>query len=159
MWVGLSNLRLIGLTAAALVLALLLTGQEGPPQSIALAGIDVEELACVNIKLLVPDGAPNVTAEKAREAAKAGDPFNLPVQQVVLARLAQDGPNDLGRDNLVWVVVSGDGTVRQMGVPGPMGDEASRSVPYTYGLALMDALTGEFIFEHYGPLPPNYTCP
>lgn len=155
-----SKVKLIGLVAAALVVALMTTAQEGPPQPVALAGIDVEELACVNIRLLVPDGAPRVSAATARETAGAADPFDLPVQQVVLARLVQDGPNGLGRDNLVWVVVLGDGSVRQIGVPGPALDRGSSTpVSYSYAVALVDALTGEFIFEHFGPLPPDYACP
>ena len=155
-----SKIRLIAVIAAVGSFSVFLTGQEGSPQPVVLAGIDVEELACVNIKLLVPDGLPKVTAEQARETASAADPFDLPVQQVAPVRLVQGGPNGLGRDNLVWVVVLGDGSVRQMDVPGPGLDRGdSRGVSYTYAVVLVDALTGEFIFEQFGPLPPGYACP
>lgn len=158
-WLGVSKLRLMGLIAATLVLGLVLTGQEGSPQPLQLPGIDVKDLECFHIKLLVPDGAPKVSAEQAREIAKSGDPFGLPVTQVALARFVEDGPDGVLRENLVWAVVSGDGSVREIGVPHPPGEGYKDSLPYTYDLALVDALTGEFISGMYGPPPPEYTCP
>lgn len=142
---------------AAFALGLLFSAQEGSPQPVVLAGIDVRELEAVNIKLLVPDELAKVSAEQAREALNAGgNPFDLPVQQVELARLVQEGPDGPYRDNLVWVVVLGDGTSRQMHLPGSgvLDRGADRKpVSYTYSIAVVDALTGELIFTTFGP--PN----
>jgi len=157
-----SKLRLIGLTAAVLVLALVLIGQEGSPQPIALPGVAVRDLECLHMKLLVPDEAPKVSAEQARESAKMGGPFDLPVQHVALARFVEDSPEGPLHDNLVWAVVSGDGTVHQFDGPGgPLRQEERVRTPsfYTYALALVDASTGDLIFGMLGPPSPEYTCP
>lgn len=79
------------LAAVAVFVTITGTAQGPPPQLISLAGIDVAELQrCGNLTLLVPDGAPNVSAERAREVAEAADPFDLPVQQTVSARLVRE---------------------------------------------------------------------
>jgi hypothetical protein len=112
------------------------------------------------MKLLVPDGAPKVSAEEARETAQADpNPFRLPVQQIALARFVEDSPEGPVHDNLVWAAVLGDGTVREIGLPDPQGEGYRDSMPYTYALVLVDALTGEVIFGIYGPPLPEYTCP
>jgi hypothetical protein len=145
--------------ATAALLTVFLTGQEGSPQHVALVGIDVKELESANIKLFVPDGTPKIGAEQAQEAVNSGgNPFGLPVQQVELARLVQEGPDGPYRDKLVWVVVLGDGTVHQMDAPGPATDPGDGTpISYSYSLAVVDAMTGEFIFATFGPLPPNYS--
>jgi hypothetical protein len=112
------------------------------------------------MKLLVPDGAPKISADVARETAHAApNPFRLPVQQVALARFVEDSPEGLLHDNLVWAAVLGDGTVREIGLPHPEGEGYRDSMPYTYELVLVDALTGEVISGMYGPPLPEYTCP
>jgi hypothetical protein len=161
-----SKLRLIGLVMAAFFVALIGTAQGPPPQLITLPGISVAELECFNLKLLLPDGDPNVSAERAREVAEAADPFDLPVQQTVLARLVREGPPELVyRDNLVWVVVLSDGAVHQWNGPGGSGlpnDSVKRPMSFTYDLVLVDAMTGEVALGMFGPASPEYVannCP
>jgi len=162
-----SKLSLIGLIATSLFVALIGTAQGPPPQLIMLPGIDVAELQrCGNLKLLLPDGAPNISTERAREVAEAADPFDLPMQQTVLARLVREPSELVYSDNLVWVVVLSDGAVHQLDGPsGPALEDGSgvrRPVLFTYAVALVDALTGEFIVETFGPANPAYVaniCP
>jgi len=128
--------------------------QEGSPQSVDLTSIDLKQLESVNIKLLVRDGSPKVSAARAEEVVNAsGNPFGLPVREVALARLAQDGPNGLGRDELVWVVVLSDGTERQMLLPGPAQDRGTdrKPVTYSYAVSLVDANSEELAFTQFGP--------
>jgi len=157
-----SKLGLIGLIATALFVALIGTAQGPPPQFITLAGVNVADLKCFNIKLLVPDGAPDVSAEEARKAAEAADPFDLPVQQTVLARLVRDGPPELVyRDSLVWVVVLTDGTVHELSGPGGSAvqdNSARKPLSFTYDLVLVDALTGEVALGMFGPPSPEYAA-
>lgn len=65
--VVLPKLRLIGLVVGALLVALTGTAQGPPPQFVTLTGIDVSELErCDNLKLLVPDGVAQGSAEHDR---------------------------------------------------------------------------------------------
>jgi hypothetical protein len=161
--VGLTSL-LFGLVALLFFgLGLVFIRQEDSPQSIELTGVASQDLECLHMKLLEPERGPKVSADQALETAtEAGGPFGLPVQQVVLATLVQEGPEGNLRDNLVWAVVSSDGRVRQFDGPSGPGLEAGavrKSKSIAYELALVDALSGEFLFGMYGPPSPGYTCP
>jgi hypothetical protein len=160
-----SKLRLVGLVAATVFLALIGTAQGPPPQLTALHGVDVAELQrCGNLKLLVPDGAPRVSAEQARATAEAADPFDLPVQQSVLARLVREPSELVYRDNLVRVAVLSDGAVHQFDGPSGSALESGirRPVLFTYDLVIIDAMTGEVALGMYGPPSAEYAaanCP
>ena len=110
----------------------------------------------------MPDEAPKISAEQASETAKAASPFDLPVQQVILARLVRDGPPELVyRDNLVWAVVLSDGAVHKLDGPGgPALQTASARSPmlFTYDLVLVDARTGEFVLAMNGPLNREFVA-
>lgn len=136
--------------AAALVSALVITlSASGGTQEIELDGVGSDALDSWGVRLLSPNGKPDITALAAEQIADQRKP-GADVKEVVLVRVVNERLAPV-IDRLAWAVNFDPASILPIPDLGPGGPNPPEWNPcdeaVAFDVLLIDASSGEFIFE------------